>query len=391
MISFKSISKSQLSAFIWNGSPQLRAYPRSSLPVLKLYGTKPGDESLGPAKNTDSFVVSYLVDRFGVTPEKAITVSNYVKFETADIPDSVLSFLKIHGFTETQVSRVVQKTPRILSSRPQKTLLPKIEFFKSLGFTVEEYTAVLCRDPTIFMRSLEKQLLPTMDFFKQFLSSPDYLKGLLKRGAWIFSAPTKARMECNIQLLREMEVHESVILRYLRRHPRLFTKDKDDFIQTMEEIKGWGFDPTRKSFLAAVHVMCSMSKSTWDKKIKVYKKWGFSEDQVLDAFVRSPWVMACSEEKILKGMDFCVNKMGLKSSDVLRNPVVLLLSLEKRIIPRHLVYQTLVAEGLLKKDSKLLIRMLLPPEERFLVKFVKSYEDKVPNLQKQYKAAQAMH
>ncbi|CAH9129789.1 unnamed protein product [Cuscuta epithymum] len=376
--------KNQMLNFARKTYPHLRSSASSSLTVIiKLFVTKAGNvSSIGAEK--DSFVVSYLVDRCGFSPEKALSASNYITFNTPDKPESVLSFLKNHGFTETQISEVVRRSPQVLLCNPQKILLPKIEFFKSLGFTVEDYTTMLCGCPSIFRRSLENNLFPTIHFLKQFLPSPEKLKVSLKRSPWIFSISTQGIMQYNIHILKEMKVPESKIAHYLHHQPRLFIKDKDKFVKILEEIKGMGFDPSRRTFMVAVHVFCSMSKSTWEKKVQAYKNWELSEDQIIEAFVRNPWIMACSEEKILQGMGFLVNKMGFKSSDILKSPVMFMLSLEKRIIPRSFVYQTLAAEGLLTEDLKLLSRMLVASEEKFLSKFVKCYESKVPDLLKLY-------
>ncbi|VFQ61078.1 unnamed protein product [Cuscuta campestris] len=368
--------------------PHLRlSAHRSSATVIKFYATKSGDESLGPSKKKDSFIVSYLVDRLGFAPEKALSASNYLKFETLDKPESVISFLKSNGFTETQISKLVRKCPTVILSNPQNTLLPKIDFFKSLGFTEEDYTVMLSGSPGIFTRGLENTLSPTVDFFKQFLSSPDTLKVALKRSSWTLSSPARSAMKDNVQLLMEMEVPESRIAHYLRHQPRMFAKEKDRFRKILDEVKGMGFDPSKKTFLSAVHVSCSMNKSTWKKKISVYKKWGLSEDEILQVFGKNPWIMACSEEKIVLAMDFLVNRMGFKASDILRTPMLIFLSLKKRIIPRCVVYQTLVAEGLLKNDLKLLTRMLIVQEKIFQTKYLKCYEENVPDLLKLYQGA----
>ena len=42
--------------------------------------------------------------------------------------------------------------------------------------------------------------------------------------------------------------------------------------------------------------------------------------------------------------------MGCPSAVIARNPIIILLNLEKRIIPRYLVIQSLLAKGLLKND-----------------------------------------
>ena len=42
--------------------------------------------------------------------------------------------------------------------------------------------------------------------------------------------------------------------------------------------------------------------------------------------------------------------MGCPSAVIARNPIIILFNLEKRIIPRYLVIQSLLAKGLLKND-----------------------------------------
>ncbi|KAK7843790.1 hypothetical protein CFP56_011916 [Quercus suber] len=82
-------------------------------------------------------------------------------------------------------------------------------------------------------------------------------------------------------------------------------------------------------------------------KLELYKRWGWSKDVALLAFKRRPHCMLLSEEKITEAMDFLVNKMGCPSAVIARNPIIILFNLEKRIIPRCLVIQSLLAEGLL--------------------------------------------
>ncbi|CAH9085016.1 unnamed protein product [Cuscuta epithymum] len=371
-------------SLICKSFPRLRYPARSPLTVIiKLYGTK-SEKSLERAKKKDSFTFSYLVDKCGFAPARALSASNYIKFETPDRPESVISFLKSQGFTESQILKVVQRCPPILLCDPQNTLLPKIEFFKSLGFTVEDYTAILCGGPIIFKRSLENQLFPALDFLKKFFDCPEKIRVCMTRCDWVFSTPCRVMIEDNIELLRGMDVPEPNILQYLQNQPRLFIKDKSEFIDMVEEIKGMGFDPTSKRFMVAAHVISSMTKLTWGKKMHLFEKWDLSEDQILEAFGKNPWIMACSEDKILQGMDFFINNFGFKSADILRNPVMVMLSLKKRIIPRCYVFQTLAGKGLLKNDLKLLTRMLIASEERFVSKFVKCFESKVPDLLKLY-------
>nr|GME20432.1 Transcription termination factor like [Ipomoea batatas] len=370
--------------FICKKFPHLRSSARSSFTTYKPYGTKSGIESPNQAKK-HSYAVSYLVNTFGFAPEKALSASKYTKFASPDKPESVLSFLENHGFTKSQVSTVVKRYPPVLLCDPQNTLLPKIEFFRSLGFAEKDFTRILCVAPAILKRSLENQLLPTVDFLKKFISSPEEIRLSIKRCPHIFFPDRQAFMEDNVQLLREMGVPELKIAHYVQYQPCLFIREKDKFRKMLEEIKGMGFEPTRNMFIVAVHVFSSLNKLTWEKKIGIYKKWGLSEDEILEAFSRHPMFMSYSEENIMGTMDFLVNRMGFATSDVMRYPLIISYSLKERIIPRCFVYQTLLAKGLLPaNDITVLVRILKVSEEKFLTKFVECYGKEVPELPKLY-------
>ena len=77
-----------------------------------------------------------------------------------------------------------------------------------------------------------------------------------------------------------------------------------------------------------------MSKSTWERKVDVYKRWGWSENEIFGAFGQIPWCMTVSEDKIKAIMDFVVNILGCESSVIAKSPILISMGLEKRIIPR---------------------------------------------------------
>lgn len=122
-----------------------------------------------------------------------------------------------------------------------------------------------------------------------------------------------------------------------------------------------------------------MSKSTWQHKIEVYKRLGWSDDDVDLAFRKNPVCLHLSERKIVDGMDFLVNKMGVKSRDIARSPIVLTYSLQKWIIPRCLLVRFLQLKGLLKTNTHMLGYLKLS-EELFWGKFVTKYQEQVPQL-----------
>ncbi|CAL5393214.1 unnamed protein product [Camellia sinensis] len=280
-------------------------------------------------------------------------------------PDSVLTFLKNHGFSQIQISNVARKVPAILSCDPKKTLLPKFEFWYSTGISKADLAKAITTGPVVLKGSLKNRIIPSFNFFKAFLHSNQ-----------------KAVTIPNIKIMRQHGVPESKVVFLLTTQPRSFIMKPDEFKKIMYEVKEMGFGPSRKHFVLAVHALTSMSKSTWQRKVEVYGKWGWSEEQTILAFGKNPWCMMASEEKIMAVMNFYVNTMGWESSRIARRPKWISLSLEKRIIPRCSVVQVLLSKGLIDKKRLSLETLLESTESLFLEKFVVQYNEQAPQLLK---------
>ncbi|XP_058209234.1 transcription termination factor MTERF15, mitochondrial-like [Rhododendron vialii] len=344
--------------------------------------------SIDQTPNQHSFTVNYLINSCGFPLEKAITASKYTNFETPEKPDSVIEFLCNHGFTKTQALNLIRKLPQVLVSKPDKTLLPKLEFFTSKGFSSTDVVKILSLSPSLLLRSLDNQIIPTFEFIKNLIGSEERTLSAIKHSAGPLLVDLDSRMTPNVDTLREVDVPDAKIAFLLTSQPRTFTTNCERFRQNVEEVKGMGFNPLRVTFVVALYALNSMSKPAWKKKIQVYRKWGFSEDEILVAFGKYPWFMMVSEDKITRIMDFLVNKMGFDSSFVLKMPLVLSLSFEKRIVPRFLVYQALQAKGLVKKRN--IIKMLKSTEMGFLQEVVNLAKEEAPELLKLYEEKLAL-
>ncbi|KAK1317405.1 hypothetical protein QJS10_CPA05g00647 [Acorus calamus] len=83
--------------------------------------------------------------------------------------------------------------------------------------------------------------------------------------------------------------------------------------------------------------------------------------------------MTLSKDKIVRMMDFFVKESGLGLSIVSGYPKLLLLSLEKTIIPRYSVIIVLMSRELLNGDVNFYTICHLK-EEKFLEKYVIKYQ-----------------
>ncbi|GMY16465.1 transcription termination factor mterf15, mitochondrial [Fagus crenata] len=265
--------------------------------------------------------------------------------------------------------------PQVLLSDPENTLLPKIEFFRSKGASSSDLPTILSSNPHLLKRSLNKHIIPCYDFLKTQLLVDQKVLKTFKRSTMVEIANN---MSPNVSLLRQLGVPHSTISLFVTNFPRSVFINHAKFVRAVLKVKEMGFDPLKTPFVLAIKAFL-WSKPNLESKLELYKRWGWSKDVALLAFRRQPNCMQLSEEKITKAMDFLVDKMGCPSADIAKYPLVLCLSLEKRIIPRFSVINILLANGLLKND--LCPSTFLKHNEKcFLEKFVIKFQDDVPQL-----------
>ncbi|KAL2507726.1 Mitochondrial transcription termination factor family protein [Forsythia ovata] len=328
-----------------------------------------------------SYTISYLINSCGLSPEKAISASEKVHFETPERPNSVLILLKKHGFSRTQIANLVRKRPSLLLYNPEKTLLPKLEFFESIGVSKIHLWGTISRDPTLLTRSLDNHIIPNYNYLKSVVLTDEKVSAAVRRTSWVFQENHGKNLAPNVMVLKELNVPQSCIIYLLTHYPEAVLQKRDEFRASISKVVEMGFNPLMTAFVLALHAISGKSnKMTWARCYETYRKLGWSKDDIYLAFRKHPNCMILSEKKISKTMDFLVNKMGWESKMIASRPSVLFYNLENRIIPRCSTVQFLFSTELIKKKEVKLSTVLVPTEKYFLEKFVTKYEKQVPKL-----------
>ncbi|KAL4025025.1 hypothetical protein IC575_013399 [Cucumis melo] len=297
---------------------------------------------------------------------------------------ALVALLANHGFSESQISDIAKRQCKILSLNPQKILSPKLLFFQSKGLSSPEIVKLVCSIPCVLTGSLNKRIIPNFDYLQAVLGSEEKTLATIKKFAGILIKDLRISVGPNIEILKQIGVQDSNILKYLQYQPRMFLINSIRFKEVVERVTEMGFNPDRLQFVVAVFALRSMTKSTWDKKVEVYRKWGLSEEEFSLAFRRNPLCMAFSEDKINAVMDFFVNKIGWESSFFARRPALISYSLKKRILPRGYVYQVLLSKGLIKKHKSHFL-FFECTEKRFIEKIINPHKEQIPGLLELYK------
>ncbi|PSS06242.1 Transcription termination factor like [Actinidia chinensis var. chinensis] len=327
-----------------------------------------------------SFTVSYLISSCGLSPETALRASQRVHFPSSDRPDSILTILRNHGFADTHISKLTKTRPSVLLSDPKKTLLPKLEFFESVGLSNADLAKIISSNPTLLDSSLKNQLIPVYNYLKNVILLDDkQVARSMKTSSRIFGMNLEKSIVPKIATLREFRVPASNISLLVTLHPHVLFRNHDKLNETVKEVLAMGVNPLKSTFVYVLQMMLRISKSTWEHKIEVYRKSGWSEADFRMAFKKQPLCMALSEKKITSVMDFLVNKMGWNPTAIARAPTVLFYSLQKRTIPRCLVIKVLILKGLIQKDL-CLHSVLKVTDKCFVDKYVTKYEEDVPQL-----------
>lgn len=94
------------------------------------------------------------------------------------------------------------------------------------------------------------------------------------------------RLCLNIDILLEAGVPEINVRHLFKRGPRTLLVSPDGSKNYVERIAEMSCSPETVNFVVSFSAMRRFCKSSWDKKIDMYKRWGYSEDHLLLAFSR---------------------------------------------------------------------------------------------------------
>ncbi|KAK2649779.1 hypothetical protein Ddye_017268 [Dipteronia dyeriana] len=340
------------------------------------------NKCISTTANQHSFTVSYLINSFGFSQKSALLASKYLQFESPERPDSIIALLKSHGFSETQISKAIRCTPRLLGASIEKTILPKLEYFYSSGFSITELPQILSVCPIVLLRSLENHIVPIFDYLSDLSKSREMTVAVIKRSPYLLLYDIDTCLVPKLNLLRDIGVSGSNIHMLLCYWSRIFGANSDTFRNTVEEVKDLGISPLSSHFVLAI-VAKGFGRTKWENKVNVFKRCGWSEEEVLAAFCKNPLFMTASKDKLMAVMDFLVNEMNMESSAIAKCPGLFVLSMKKTFIPRATVFQFLLSKGLIDRKDTNLITLFTYSEKDFLRKFVNSY-DEAPQLLKLY-------
>ncbi|XP_065032302.1 transcription termination factor MTERF15, mitochondrial-like [Musa acuminata AAA Group] len=332
-----------------------------------------------------SFMAEYLVTSCGFSPEKATKASNLLGgIASRRQPDSVLGFLKSHGFDDTHVKKLLSWNPRWLLLDVEKTLAAKFRALQELGFSQSDITHLFLANPSAINYHI-RTVVHRIRFWQGLIGSNDILIKLFKLHKWLLGYSVEKRIQPNIDMLRSCGFTDQKLRTILGYHPTLVTQRAETLRTLISRVEGFGVARTSGRFHWTLLMLSTLSVERFNAQKKLFGAFGWSEADFLDALKKTPGFLTCSMKNLKMKMEFLVNEAGYAPSYIALRPMLLTLSLEKRLIPRYQLMAALKSRGLCADLPKLLTYMLYP-EKKFLERYVIIYKKQFPELIELYSA-----
>ncbi|XP_064958701.1 transcription termination factor MTERF6, chloroplastic/mitochondrial-like [Musa acuminata AAA Group] len=332
-----------------------------------------------------SFIAEYLVSSCGFDPDEAAKASKLLSgIESRHQPDSVLGFFKSHGFDNTQMKRVLSVNPQWLLLDVEKTLAPKFRALQDLGFSCSDITHLVSSNNAVISHKLQN-VLSKIQFWQGTLGSNDLLMKLCKRNRWFLSYSIEKKIQPNIEILRDFGITDQKLSMILRHRPLLLAQKAETLKALISRVEDLGVARTSGMFPLTLTVLHNVSEKKFKAHLEFFKGFGWSEDDFLAAFRKTPTLVSCSLKNLQRKMEFLVNETRCTPSYLATRSGILLVSLEKRLIPRYRILTGLKSRGVHIGNLRLSTYMSYA-EKKFLEKFVFRYKE-FPELIELYNVA----
>jgi mTERF domain-containing protein, mitochondrial len=327
-----------------------------------------------PVSSAPSFAAEdYLVSRCGLTRAQAVKGSKEIShFRSPSQPEAVLAFLS--DILAADVAALIAKYPSFLSMDLERTVTPRIAELSNLGLSQEEIARLILLAPNcLHSRFLRRNI----EFWLKELGSFDeFLYAIRMNSSLLRSDPDKVILP-NVAFLQQYGLNASQMLKVSAYSARLFTLNSKLVQEAVKRVEDLGIKPDARMFRRALVVMSIMSKEAVNRRIQFLQKFGFSQDDIWEIARKAPVVLGISDQKIQHNIDFLLKDAGLDLAYIARRPVLLMYSVERRLMPRHWLLKVLQEKALLKGEVDYYSANALS-EKIFLQRYVLPYKDVVP-------------
>ncbi|RWR95119.1 Mitochodrial transcription termination factor-related [Cinnamomum micranthum f. kanehirae] len=288
---------------------------------------------------------------------------------TTPLPKDPTHLFRIYGCNDADVSKILFLRPD-LSRANTKLLQSKIELLQSLGLAGTDLVKTITSHPRFLSCRLSDTLHDRLRFLKSLFGSQELLLKAIIRNPSLLRYDVDKRMKPCVALYDELGISREDLAKVLVLRPMIMARSSLNE-EKLEYINRTGLSKDSKMYKYVVSLIAISRLDTIRMKVANFERFGFTVDEVMGLFGRTPHVLTLSVDKVQRNMTYIIGVMKLPASIVLDHPVLLYCNLETVLRPRFMLARKIQEMGLepqMKGPS--LISGMKMGEPRFLRAFV---------------------
>lgn len=332
-------------------------------------------------------VDEYLMASCGFSLDKATKFSKRLThLKSPEKPDAVLRFLKHQGFSEADIKTLVLWYPPLLSSSPETILEPNLRALRNIGLSSSTLTQIILASPSALQID---SAVPRITFWWDFFGGDEAaLVKVCKHNKFLIGFDISKNIMPKISLLQSHGFSSHDIKRMVLSIPRFINNSVGLMEKLLERTKELGFHPESGMFVLGLQTVTGVTREKLQKKMEIFKSFGWSEEDFLSGLQKAPTMARLSEENLRAKMDFLLGEARCDHSYITANPWILLSSLEKTMRPRHHVLHLLKSKGLSSKGKgQGLYGVMNLSNIKFVEKYILLHKNVIPELHEAYLTA----
>ncbi|OIT04269.1 PREDICTED: transcription termination factor MTERF15, mitochondrial-like [Nicotiana attenuata] len=326
-------------------------------------------------------LVEFLVNSLGFSNKEAISTSSKVTRSTLRNyePHLLLDLFDKMGMNKAQIKTLVSSSPELLFSHIDKNLKPKIKVLQELGLSGSDLVTFINKSDFL-TRGLHTTIKPNLDYLREYLGSYDAVARVVKKEPRLLSNNLPKVIPPNILLLQNLGFSQMDIETVFYRRPRYLLNNPEWLERVVNRAeKNFRIPRESRMFLHAIEALVSLDESKLERKLDIFRSFGWSDSDICAMVRKLPYCLTSSEAKIRSTLKFFMNELGYEPSYLAFRPTLLKLSLEKRVMPRNEILKFL-KENQLVKGKLNLYTVVMCPESKFLEKYVLPFREKMPEV-----------
>lgn len=291
-----------------------------------------------------------------------------------------VSLLKSYGFSEESIKKLFRKCPSVFA-RKNKTLEEKLVYFREMGFSSTATGTLFSSDPQILRTSIKNRINPNLAILGSMLGSKDKVVKAVLKVPRVIMNDLNSTLLPNIEILKKNGLGGDMFSDFLNIKSRILFRKPALLEKWIGLVNGLGFDimSERYKIVAALGVLGSNSTDSLERKTKMLMSLGFTDNDVITLFKNSPYVLEVGDDTMRERVKFFMDKLHFSPSVIAAHPILLTLSLKRRIIPRCAVFNLLVSRGIKKMKMREIV-LFVVSDEKFVNTYVRRYLNELPEL-----------